>query len=799
MIRDSFNYSWEVSPYKDFFLEGIQGRTVKKKVILPHDAMIEQPRSPQAVSGRKKGYFPDGTYSYVKNFFVPKEYKNKRVFFEFEGAYMNAMVYINGDFAGQRPYGYSNFYIKADRFLRYGEENEIKVIVRSNDDSRWYTGTGLYRNTWIIVANLVHITLDGVKISTPYINDERAVILVSTTVENEDIFPHSTTVVTEILDREGNIVAIDKAPLTVFPGESSVIRQRLYVKQPNLWSVDTPYLYICRSRILEGENILDEETNTFGIRSLSLDPENGLQINGQTVKLRGACIHHDNGIIGAATIDRAEERRIEILKSVGFNAIRSTHYPASKALLNACDRLGMLVLDECFDIWVTNKSDYDYALYFTKWWEEDVKSMIDKDFNHPCVIMYSLGNEIPDTGTANGASWARKIAEKIRSLDNTRYITIAINGMISVINLLKKMRQERKDNSESSLDMMKDLVRSELVTTATAESFSVVDIAGYNYMDSRYVSDKELFPNRIICGTETFPKDIANNWKLVKENGHVIGDFTWTGWDYLGEAGIGKIVYDGEVNMFDSPYPWLCANCGDIDITGYRLPISYYREIVFGLRHEPYIAVQPPQYYGKKPVMSLWSWSDTISSWSWEGYEGKPIKVEVYSDAEEVELIVNGTIVGRAKTGEANGFKAEFDTVYYPGEIVAVAYSGGKEVGRTSLASASSEVKLKVEVDRAQIKANDKDLAFVTISIVDEKGILKPLADRKVSIKVDGAGILQGFGSANPKTEESFVDNIHTTYNGRALAVIRPTGAGVINVTVEAEECEAQTVRIEAC
>jgi beta-galactosidase len=804
MIRNSFNSGWTVGPNKGFF--NMTPGEQPKPVTLPHDVMITQKRSPEAVSGSKKGYYPDGTYDYVKKFDVPIEYKEKRVTFEFEGVYMNAMVYVNGDFAGQHPYGYSNFYIKADRFLKYGEENEIRVVTKSSDDSRWYTGTGIYRNTKIMVANLLHIAVDGVKITTPEISSERAIVAVATVVENEGFNPQTTSVVTEIVDAKGNIVALDKAPLTAFAGESVTLRQRLYVRKPRLWSVDTPYLYTSRTRVMDGENILDEETNTFGIRSLSLDAEDGLRINGEVVKLRGACIHHDNGVIGAVTIERAEERRIEILKEAGFNSIRMSHYPASKAMIQACDRLGMLVMDESFDVWTENKSSYDYALNFPTWWEQDIQAMVDKDFNHPSVIMYSIGNEIPETGSANGAAWGRKLAEKIRSLDPTRYVINSINGFVSVQNTLVKMMRSNMQGDvntamANAFDMIKRVQAHELVTHSVAESFAAVDIAGYNYADNRYVMDKELFPNRVICGSETFARDIVGNWKLVKENGHVIGDYTWTGWDYLGESGLGRVTYEGSImtNGASGAFPWLTAHCADIDIIGNRRPLSYYREIVFGLRTQPYIAVGRPEHYGKQFSMMPWSWSDSISSWSFEGYEDKPVKVEVYSGADEVELLINGISVGKAVTGEKNEFKAEFDTVYTPGEIVAVAYTKGIETGRISLMSAGSTVNLKVEADRTQLLNDDNDLSFVSISLVDENGILKPLADRKVTVNVEGAGTLQGFGSANPKTEENYFDKVHTTYDGKALAVVRPTESGTITVTVEAEGCTAQTVKIEVC
>jgi beta-galactosidase len=801
VIRISFNEGWTVGKKRGFF--NLAPDETPVHVTLPHDAMIGQKRNPEAVSGTKKGFFPDKTWEYVKKFDVPVDYRDRRVYFEFEAAYNNAMVYINGDFAGQRPYGYSNFYIKADPFLKYGEANEIKVVVRSHDDSRWYSGTGLYRNAWIFLAGFTHIALDGVKITAPDIAQERAVVLVATTIENEGVHPQALTVVAEMHDTDGNLVASDSSPFTAFAGEKVTLRQKLYVRSPKLWNVDTPYLYSVRIRLMDGEEVLDEEVHPFGIRSLSLDPEAGLRINGEVVKLRGACIHHDNGVLGAAGISRAEERRVEILKQAGFNAIRSAHNPISKSMLDACDRLGMLVMDECFDMWTETKSDYDYAPNFPTWWEKDVEAMVNKDFNHPSVILYSIGNEIPETGSAHGAAWGRKIVEKIRSLDNTRYVTNSINGLLSVLDQIVNMMHNQVSGDLNSTmanagDMMKQAQATELVTKLVAESFAVVDIAGYNYADNRYVMDKELFPNRIIVGSETFPRDITNNWKLVKEHGHVIGDFTWTGWDYLGEVGIGKPYREEGVHDMSGNYPWLIAYCGDIDITGHRRPASYYREIVFGLRKEPYIAVQRPEQFGKPPVNNPWSWSDSISSWSWEGHEGKTIIVEVYSDADEVELLLNGEPVGRAGAGEVSGYKAVFETVYAPGELTAVAYTSGSESGRMTLRSAGVGVNLKAEADRSQIVADDHDLAFVSISFVDNEGILKPLSERKVTVTVGGAGFLLGFGSAKPKTEESYTDHEHTTYNGRALAVIRPTGEGKIRVAVEAEGCSPQVVEIEA-
>ncbi|MFK4342826.1 MULTISPECIES: glycoside hydrolase family 2 TIM barrel-domain containing protein [unclassified Paenibacillus] len=808
MIKTSFNADWLVGPKPSYFGEIDTDKKPHKLVTLPHDAMWEKERlkdgSPSIAC------YPEGEYEYKKSFFVPEEYRNKRVTIEFEGVYNQAMVYINGDFACQHPFGYSNFYVKADRFLKYGQENEIRVIANNYKDSRWYTGAGIYRNTKLIVGNLTHIALDGVKITTPEISDGRAVVKVATVIENEGLSTLTAQVLTEIIDADGTVVASDLAPVTTFAGEPATLRQSILVKSPKLWNVDEPNLYTCRTTIKADEEEVDQESTTFGIRSLTLDADQGLCINGKVVKLRGACIHHDNGVIGAATIDRADERRVEILKQAGFNALRSAHHPMSKALLDACDRLGMLVMDESFDMWSSTKTEYDYALSFPVWWEKDVQAMVDKDFNHPSVIMYSIGNEIPETGSSIGSMWGRKIAEKIHSLDPTRFTTNSVNFLLAVMKELPKMADAGHFNiSEDSGinttmnnlgDILSAIVNSELCTTQTAESFACVDIAGYNYAESRYLKDIEQFPNRIIVGSETFPKKIDVNWKFVKELSQIIGDFTWTGWDYLGEAGIGRVQYDVDSSSPSNQgmYPWITGWCGDIDILGNRRPVSYYREIVFGLRTAPYIAVQRPEHYSKKASLSNWSWSDSVSSWSWSGYESKPIKVEVYADAEEVELLVNGRSVGKAEAGEGQRFIAEFDTIYEAGEITAVAYVSGQETGRMTLHSASGAVMLTVEADRTEIAASDSDLAFVMISLEDEQGNLFNTMDRKVSVMIEGPGLIQGFGSANPATEENYFEKEHTTFDGKALAVVRPTDAGVITLTVTAEGCTPQSITINA-
>jgi len=810
MTATSFNAGWTVRPKVSIF-EQLGGHGEEPSPVrLPHDALIGLERAPEN-SGRQ-GYFPGGVFEYAKTFDVPSAWSSKRVTVEFQGVHRDAVVYVNGSFAAQRPYGYSTFAVDLDPFLRYGEANIIRVDARAHEDSRWYTGAGIHRDTRLIVSDLVHIVRSGMRVTTPDVDFERAVVEVAVDVENEGVATSTVAVEVHLRDAGGHVVARGGAPVTLRAGAVAVTRVRAYVPEPALWNVDTPNLYTAEVEIT-GEGIVDRHVESFGIRTLRLDPTHGLRINGQTVKLRGACIHHDNGVLGAAAIGRAEERRVELLKDAGFNAIRAAHNPLSQAMLDACDRVGMLVMDETFDVWTESKNSYDYSLSFPEWWERDIEAMVTKDFNHPSVIFYSIGNEIPETGDPFGAEWSRRLAEKVRSLDSTRLVTNGINGFVSALSeVMGMMAQRRADVSEddrngsggvndlmnSAGEFMNRISASQLVTDKTAESFSVLDVAGMNYGDGRYALDSGLFPNRVIVGTETFPPHIAVNWKLVTELPHVIGDFTWTGFDYLGEVGIGRQQYADTVATFEAPYPWVTAWCGDLDITGFRRPASYYREIVFGLRADPYIAVERPEHFDRQVVPGQWAWTDAISSWTWDVATEERVRVEVYSDAEEVELVLNDESLGTRPAGSTHGFRAEFEVPYRPGELVAVASSGGVETGRFTLRSAEGASSLAVATDRESLFADDRDLAFVEIAIRDSAGTLVTSEARRVTVRVDGAGSLQALGSGRPDNAEAYVSPSHTTFDGRLLAIVRPNAVGPINVTVEAEGLATATVRLDA-
>ena len=809
MTIESFNDGWAVRPKTSIFAE-LQGAVSDQRTVtLPHDALFEVDRSADSGEGSPSGYFPGGAFEYWKSFDVPESYRGKRVTLELQGVYRDAMVYVNGDFAAQRPFGYSTFFVPLDAFLRYGESNTIRVDARAHQDSRWYTGAGIHRDTRLHVTDLVHIEPTGLRVTTPDVDDERAAVQVAVTVRNESIASETITVACSVVDANGATVASDTAPVTLRAGEAAVVRQRMFVVSPRRWSVEDPYLYSVVALAHDAGGIIERRESRFGIRVLQIDPIHGLRINGQTTKLRGACIHHDNGILGAAAIGRAEERRVEILKAAGFNAIRSAHNPISEAMLDACDRLGMLVMDETFDMWAESKSAFDYSLDFAEWWERDIEAMVAKDFNHPSVLFYSIGNEIPETGSNLGATIGRALAEKVRTLDPTRFVTNGINGFVStLVDVVEMMKQRGADGGAGGVndlmgnagDFMNQVSASPLVTEKTAESFSVLDVAGINYGDGRYAIDRELFPNRIIVGTETFPTHIDVNWKLVNELPHVIGDFTWTGWDYLGESGIGRVVYtdEGAPPSLGAPFPWLAAWCGDIDITGHRRPVSYYRETVFGLRHEPYIAVQRPENYGRPIFAGQWAWSDSVSSWSWDVAPGAPIVVEVYSDSEEVELLLNGRSVGRQRVGAARAFQADFTLEYERGELTAVAYSQGEETGRSSIGSAHGETRLVVIPDRTIITADDRDLCFVEIELRDEHGNLANAEDRPITVRASGAGTLRALGSARPDPTERYDLGTHTSFDGRLLAIVRPAGPGTITLTVETEGMRSVSITIEA-
>lgn len=816
MLKKKFNDSWKFWVDKDSFALIWNIPENAKDITLPHDAMIEHLANPDSPNKGNTGFRDGEIYHYVKIINIPEEYVNKTVMLKFEGIYMNAFIYINGQLAGKSPFGYSNIYVPMNDFLRYGEDNEIRVIVRNGamNNSRWYSGGGIYRDVYLLLSDLTYIVEEGVQITTESIEEDYAVINIETDVKNRLHTAEKLVLETRILDEAGKVVALETMPMTLFQQEQRTVSQRIIINQAKSWSSNTPNLYKCVSRLYKinekndtpvsakSNVVVDESHHTFGIRIMQLDAKQGLRINGQTVKLRGACIHHDSGLLGAATYEDAQYRQVSILKEAGFNAIRMAHNPMAPAMLRACDELGMYVMDETFDIWDRCKSNYDYGLYFQEWWEKDVISMVRKNYNHPSVILYSVGNEIPEIATNYGAQMCHKICEKIKSLDPTRYTLASINGVFAsgdaidkivadvVADLSKKGKIDGNVNNFMTLmdGHMDEIVVHQEVTKRLDLACASTDIAGYNYMTGRYEADGKAYPNRVIVGSETYPPEIPRNWELVKRCNHIIGDFTWTGWDYIGEAGVGVPAYKWGEGGFGAKFPCQLAYVGDIDITGYRRPASYFREIVFGLRKAPYITVQNPYKDGEQLIKTPWIISDSISSWTYDNCEGKPVTVEVYSPGDEVELICNGYSIGKKPAGKATGFITYFDTIYKAGTLTAVAFEGGIEVGRTKLETAGNKRKIVISPENRR----SKELVYIPIEIQDEKGILVTSENTKLEIKVEGQAELVGFGTGNPKPLYNYNEGVTEVFNGRALAILKKNGAGDIRIKVWSDKMELE-------
>lgn len=819
MKKQKFNQDWIFTIGSGSSLDALAGgNNTAKQVTLPHDASIGRERNPEEPNGSGNGFFREESYVYTKTFSMNADDKDKNVYLEFEGVYQNAFVYVNNSFAGKCPYGYSNFYVDITKYLNYNEPNALKVVVKNGVPSgRWYTGGGIYRDVNLMIADRLHLAPDSVQLAAIEVEDDQAIIRAKSTIAYTGIGIREITLCTELMDTDGNVVAADEMPVTVEEHSEQTYQQKMYVLNPNRWDAENPYLYTYRTYIKENDSVIDEETGTFGIRKLQLDTKHGLRVNGKVVKLRGGCIHHDNGIIGTAEFTHSAEARVKKLKETGFNAIRSAHYPMSRKLLEACDKYGMYVMDEYSDVWVSTKVEFDYSTQMTEWWEHDIENLVKKDYNHPCVIMYSIGNEIPEAGNKFDVQWGKKLADKLRSLDDTRYTTNSLNLLLAIMNDLPKLMAQNADaqaaaNTEKDQPqeinsmmnnlgaMMAQFMASDFAAEKVKEACAQVDITGYNYAAARYEIDGKLFPNHILVGSETNPPDLDKNWELVEKLPYVIGDFDWTAWDYIGETGIGKINYTDQQSMgFYAPYPCKIAYCGDINILGNRRPISYWRELIWGLRKAPYIAVQLPQHYGEPQSTTQWSMSDAVRSWNWNGYEGKPVKVEVYAAADEVELLINGQSVERKKVGETKKYITIFDTTYHAGKVEVIAYSDGKECGRDEILTASDEVVIAAKADRTQIPADGSDIAYIDICMQDASGILNPNADKAVSISLDGPGEIMGYGSADPESEENYYDTVAKAYEGKLRAAVRGTGeTGKIVVTLSADGLESVKVDVEA-
>lgn len=805
MIKQQFHDNW-------WMRKGEESSEAACPVILPHDAMIHEKRQSNAEGGSAHGYFPGGIYIYEKRFVVPEEWKGKCVYLEFEGVYKNSAISLNGEKIGGRPYGYVPFLLRLDKGIKYGEENVLTVEVDNSKlpNSRWYTGSGIYRPVNLLIGDTTHIKYQGVKITT--LSYEPARVMVSTSIETEST-ENAQEITVEILD--GEMVVAEKSiavKLTNPTGidENCVTDVMLDIPNAKLWSDETPNLYLCRVTLKENGKAVDEVNETFGIRMLSWN-KNGFFVNGKETLLRGGCVHHDNGILGAATWEKSEWRRIRIMKEAGFNAIRSSHNPASAAMLRACDAYGMYVLDESFDTWYNRKNKYDYGCDFNEWWQADTAAMVERDYNHPSVIMYSIGNEVAEPFEERGVRKGQEQIELIRRIDPTRPVTCGTNLMI-LGNAAKgkgiyqdgethtaagdKSNEPQKEKNNSlAFNIMASLIgsgmnksgNSKRVDEISTPFLDSLDIAGYNYASGRYPLEAKAHPKRIIFGSETFPQDIWKNWEMVKKYPYLIGDFMWTAWDYLGESGLGAWSYTGGM-PFNRPYPWLLAGAGVIDILGILDASCRYAAVTWDKIQNPVIGVCPANHPGVRVSKSVWRGTNAIESWAWNGCDGNKTTVEVYARGTEAELLLNGKKVGKKKLKEC---KALFKVKYAPGVLTAIIYDAdGKETGRSSLESADGKRWLEVQAEEKTIKVGD--IVYVDVAVKGENGIVESNADTTLTCTVTG-GVLLGFGSANPCTEESYDTGKHTTYFGRAQAVVYAGQEGEIRIKVSGGDLCGET------
>ena len=768
------------------------------RVTLPHDAMISEPRSEESMGEGNTGWYIGGDYEYRKTFRMTAEELKQEMLLEFEGVYHNAEVFLNNKKAAFRPYGYTNFYVNTEGFLKEGE-NEVRVIARNSDqpNSRWYSGTGIYRPVWLWTGKDKYIKINGVKIRTVSIEPATIEVHVKTSC------PGAVSI--EIIDGERVVASVTQQ---AEGKQEGALLTELTVPDAKLWDLDTPNLYTCR--VCFGEDAVRE---SFGIRLLQWNERAGLTINGKRTILRGACIHHDNGLLGACAFPEAEERKVRILKEAGYNALRSSHNPCSKALLDACDRLGMLMMDEYVDVWYIHKTKNDYVNYLADWWKQDLRDMVEKDYNHPSVIMYSTGNEVSETAQRRGIELTGEFTRYLHELDGTRPVTCGINIFFNFLSSMglgvysdekaEKSARTAEKKTEEKAKPKKKAVGSEFYNTLaclagdyfmkcgatlypcdlkTRDAFGNMDIAGYNYGIFRYSHDLKKYPERLILGSETFCKDAYLFYEKAKKHNRIIGDFVWAGMDYIGETGDGAAEYSDYRE--DNPACRMTGNNGRVDLLGKPRAEAAFTRVAFELEQGPRMAVTP--VYQKETLhLTGWALTKAVESWSWRGCAGQKACVEVYARAAEVELLLNGRSVGRRRMKKKK-CRLIFKIPYEDGELTAVSYDGaGKEIGRQTMKTAAEETFLRVTPEEETVKSGG--LSFVRLQYTDAQGVWKPMEKHMLKVHVEN-GRLLGLGSANSYVKGNYTDDTVQTYYGEAMAVVRSDGTGPLRITVEDRE-----------
>jgi beta-galactosidase len=732
---------------------------------LPHDWSIEGEFKEDAITRGPGGYLPTGVGWYRKHFNIASVGKDQQFWIEFDGVYMNSDVWINGQHLGKHPYGYTSFYYDLTPFIKKGE-NIIAVRVDNSiqPNSRWYSGSGIYRHVWLNIAGPVHVAQWGTYITTPQVAASSATISVRTTIENHFQVNKNMVLRSVVKNESGKEITTVETPVLLTSSGKTDVEQIITVASPNLWSVDVPSLYTLQTFVLEGTKVNDTYSSTFGIRKIEFDKDKGFLLNGEHIKMNGVCLHHDAGCLGAAVPDQAWVRRLQLLKEMGCNAIRTSHNPPAPEFLDLCDRMGFLVMDEIFDEWVEKKGQigFGYHIYFGEWWKSDLLSMIWRDRNHPSVVIWSAGNEVPDQVVETGSETMRKLAETFHKEDPTRPVTQANDRIAAGDGPAKLLFLELQD------------------------------IVGYNYVD-RWNERRELYysvdrhdhPDWKMIGTEnvsvgglrgqySIAPDLSDKrpgrsrdyrlgmiqaeqlWKFTSVNDYVIGDFMWTGIDYLGEAG----------------WPNKNSSSGVIDLCGFPKDGYYLYQ----------------SQWTKKPMVHI------FPHWNWAGYEGKVIPVIAYSNCDTVELFLNGKSYGaksyvfpqQGHSKSWNGYARPYiapttsdlhlswDVPYEPGTLKIVGKKNGKIVTE-EVQTTSKPAAIRLSADRKNVNSDAHDIVNVKVEIVDENGLVVPIANNAIEFKVEGEGVLIGTDNGNPQDKTQMKSKQRNAYNGLALAVVQST------------------------
>ena len=727
-----------------------------KNIHIPHDWSIEGPKDQKNPGGSKSGYFPGGVAWYRKHFQLPQEDAAKNIFVEFDGVYQNSEVWINGHSLGKRPNGYIGFQHDLIPYVKFGQDNVLAVRVDNSEqpNCRWYTGSGIYRDVRLTVTDKLHVNRFGTYVTTPSVSDHKASVRVRTEVQNLYDQPRSCTIVTAILDPSNKVVAEQLATDQIPAQGEREFDQDIELQNPQLWSIDAPTMYTVVTTVKNNKTVCDEYQTPFGVRQTRFDKDKGFVLNGEQVKLKGVCIHHEAGSLGAAVPVRAWERRLEILKSVGCNAIRTSHNPPSTELLDLCDRMGFVVIDEAFDKW-----DAPYGPWFKKWWQADLTDMIRRDRNHPSVIMWSVGNEISNQGKPEFVEQLKQLVKLAHEIDPTRPVTCA----------LKPAKITSRDENAKKV-------------TAIAR---LMDVFSCNYQEQWFEDYRKEYPEIIIIASESYPyyrgKDLdykafepLNPWLTASELGYVAGTFYWTGIDYLGEAEAG--------------WPNHGWNCSLIDTCGWVRPFAHLQKSFWTKEPMVHLAVMDDSLDVPTPTKDHWGWPKMDSHWNLPQLTGKNVKVATFTNCSAVELFVNGKSMGTKQLKDFPSKMITWSVPYAPGQIEARGIDKGQVTISHKLQTASEPTQIRLVADRDNIRADGRDLCYVDVNINDKNGVLVPTANHEIQFSIEGPGTIVGVDNSDLSSMESYKAKHRKAFHGRAQVIIESTGKpGTITLTAHAD------------